>query len=360
MQVSWINPEDVAALAESLRQPVRQPAPAAQPLPEPPAEPLVVENPPLPVPAGVPVPDLAAFREKLQSIRDKAVSAGLLNATAVVAPPFTPPPAPAPVFTPAPASAIPAEIPPSPAPETLSAARAFQSEQALRWAAPAPAPVSPEVAEPPVVAPSYQTPAAETELASSASPDTFSEPETPAFPSPPPVAENAVFPTAPEDTPAPVQPFFEAVPEPVAAEVPAGSFDSIPEPQQPEVPVSPAATVKERLEAYAQWANQKWGAQELLIVDEFGDLLWGPPKKSGLVLSTMMAWNAAIRASAQAASGVVQTRQQMLPAGESLTLIPCSTRLGLLQIALVKAQAPWENETASLRETLQQVMDAHG
>lgn len=353
MQVSWINPEDVTALAESLREPVRPATPAAQPLPEPPAEALVVENPPLPVPAGTPAPDLAAFREKLQSIRDKAISAGLLSAAAAEAPAAVPAWAQAPVFIPAPAPVTAAEIPASPPPETISAARAFQSEQALRWTASAPLP--PEVV--PSAEVSSVEPEAEPAPAFSAVPASFAPPEDSSFSAPSSVEETAVFPTAVEEVAAPAE--TAPAPEPVIADVPVSPFDNVPEPQA-EVPVSPAATVKERLEAYARWAGQKWGAQELLIVDEFGDLLWGPPKKSGLVLSTMMAWNAAIRASAQAASGVVQIRQQMLPAGESLTLIPCSTRLGLLQIALVKAQAPWENETVSLRETLQQVMDAHG
>lgn len=118
--------------------------------------------------------------------------------------------------------------------------------------------------------------------------------------------------------------------------------------------------MKERLEAYSLWATKQWNAAELLIVDEYGDLLWGPPKKSGLVLSTMMAWNAAIRASAQAASGAAQTSQQTLATGETLTIIPCQTRLGVLQIAVVKPLPPEIDETVSLSQVLAEVMDIAG
>lgn len=118
--------------------------------------------------------------------------------------------------------------------------------------------------------------------------------------------------------------------------------------------------MKERLEAYSLWATRQWNAAELLIVDEYGDLLWGPPKKSGLVLSTMMAWNAAIRASAQAASGAAQTSQQTLATGETLTIIPCQTRLGVLQIAVVKPLPPGNDETVSLSQVLAEVMDIAG
>lgn len=342
MQVSWIDPEEVAALAESLRLPARKPpAPAPEPLVEP-VEPLVIEttqepasiaaaaNKPTVVDA-VNTPNLAAFRERLQSIREKAIHAGLLTPKPAAAEEEAPPAEPAPAEAPAAevSEEVAAEEPPSPEPE-VSAPAPVQEQ----------APVQPE-------APAWQ-PSPTVELAP-----------------PPPMEElGEDFEPAPIQNEAPVwapSPAIEATPIP--AETPAPAFNPPPAPPapvyvpQPHIQIQSGASVKERLEAFAAWADQKWGQAELLVVDEYGDLLWGPPKKSGLVLSTMMAWNAAIRASAQAASGFIQTHQQILPMGETLTLIPCQTRLGMLQIAFVKMKALQEHETGLIQEALAQVMD---
>lgn len=290
MQVSWIDPEEVASLAESLRPPSRAQAPAPPPEPAPePVQPLVVETTPAqeeaPLPegpeSGIPSPNLAAFRLRLQSIRERAVNAGLLKPK-----------------------------PPAPPPQPLEPAPAATPE--IYQAAPPPPAPGPEPTPAPQPVVEMQAP----------------EPEPPAT--------------------APVSP-------PVQVNVPV-----IAPPPPPHVQIAPGATVKDRLEAFSAWAFQQWGPSDLLIVDEYGDLLWGPPKKSGLVLSTMMAWNAAIRASAQAASGMAQIQRQVLATGENLTIIPCPTRLGMLQIAVVKAQAPWDEETALLKEALVQLMDFPG
>ncbi|TDU66038.1 hypothetical protein EI77_03775 [Prosthecobacter fusiformis] len=255
MQVSWIDPEEVANLAESLRPPVRPQARGPMPEPEP-VEPLVVDASgtaaaPVTGAGDSSMPNLAAFRQRLQAIRDKAIHAGLLT---------------------------------------------------------------PQASDP--------------------------EPNSTLPSTPEPSAENV----APEV----IQP---AVAEPISAP---------PAIQPPAIEMAPGASVKERLDTFAAWAIELSGTGELLIVDEYGDLLWGPPRKSGLVLSTMMAWNAAIRASAQAASGATQVLHQILTTGDTLTIIPCQTRLGMLQLALVKNRALQDNESALLRTTLLQVMDITG
>jgi hypothetical protein len=347
MQVSWIDPEEVAALAESLR-PAARPQLVKAPEPAPmreAAQPLVAETPALETDAPGPaadtggMPNLAAFRQRLQSIRERAISAGLM----------TPKP------------------PPPPETPTASEPDAMRTGvSALRLVRP-PAPV-PEVVTPPEPAPESETetaplPPQEPELV------VVNEPEpvaavAPAFeesasPSPEPVPEPVPEPpsqeSAPQWQPQPVS-FPAPNPPPVQYNVPISPAPTA----QPHIEIAPGASVKDRLDAFASWAGQQWGPGELLIVDEYGDLLWGPPKKAGLVLSSMMAWNAAIRASAQAANGMAQIQQQVLATGETLTIIPCKTRLGMLQIAVVKAQAPWGEETSVLREALVQVMDIPG
>lgn len=322
MQVSWIDPEEVAALAESLRSPVRKaPAPPPVPLAEP-VEPLVIEGTQEPAAIAAAVnksiggdanaPNLAAFRERLQSIREKAIHAGLLT----------------------PKSAVP--------PVEQSA-----------LAEPSTVEVSPEVVAEEALPPQGISESAPLQGQAAL------QPEAPVW-QPSPTVEIAPSPLT-ESSPPPVQENVPAwQPSPTVEQAPVSVPVAPTYIQQPHVHVESGASVKERLEAFAYWTEQKWGSAELLVVDEYGDLLWGPPKKSGLVLSTMMAWNAAIRASAQAASGVVQTHQQILPMGETLTLIPCQTRLGMLQIAFVKVKGLQEHETGMIQEAVAQVMDLPG
>ena len=263
MQVSWIDPEEVASLAESLRPAVRHQTKVVPQESTEAAEPLVSDQPGTEAGTEAELPDLSAFRQRLQAIREKAITAGLLTPQTAPSPPAA------------------EEAPPTP-PTEASASK------------PTPEPAQ----EQPANLPEEPSPAA----------------AEPVFTPPPP----------------------------------------------PQIPINPGASVKERLEAFAQWAALRWEPSELLIVDEYGDLLWGPPKKSGLVVSTMMAWNAAIRASAQAASGMTQTHQQSLNTGETLTIIPCQTRLGLLQIAVIKSLAPTDSEITTLREALAEVMNIVG
>lgn len=292
MQVSWIDPEEVASLAEALRPPVRAKEPA--PAPEATAEvvqPLLSDQE---VTASTAPEssaerlDLSAFRQKLQSIREKAIHAGLLT----------------------PQSQAPQEEIPSVAPE-----------------------VSPEV-EP-------EVPVAEAPIES---------PISEVAPEMVPLQDESLNPPpAPEpDYQAPIAP---EVYTPAPVSVPAPAPEHFSEAQSP-VWVPPTASVKERLEAFAEWTSRQWGQGELLVVDEYGDLLWGPAKRSGLVLSTMMAWNAAIRASVQAANGLQQIQQQYLATGEGLSIIPCHTRLGLLVIAWVKQPMPADQEAVVLRNAL--------
>lgn len=325
MQVSWIDPEDVAALAESLRPSARPKPVVPEPVIEEPVEPLVPEQQPVAVStasaSATPTPEmpnLAAFRQRLQSIREKAINAGLLT----------------------PQPAAPLDEPES-TPETEAASEPVTEE---------PAPVQPveETETPP---PAAETPAV--------IPEPVAAKETQPFPIEPAPA------SVQEPKPEPAPPVFTSEPAPAPVPAPEPIIEpSAPvytyTPPQPEITIAPGASVKDRLDAFAEWATRKWSPNQLLVVDEFGDLLWGPTKKAGLVLSTMMAWNAAIRASAQAASGASQVLHQSLATGEALAVIPCQTRLGTLHLAVVKAQAPSDYEITCLRDSLVEVMNIPG
>ena len=78
-----------------------------------------------------------------------------------------------------------------------------------------------------------------------------------------------------------------------------------------------------------------------------GEVLWGGEAKAGLVLSTMMAWGAATRASAMSACGTPLVIRQPLASGNVLTVIPCETPAGIVHAA-VAAPAGVTDELASI------------
>lgn len=114
-------------------------------------------------------------------------------------------------------------------------------------------------------------------------------------------------------------------PEPVEAPWQAPAF---------ELPHSSSREV--RLAAFASWARLVLyeGGGQVLVMSDDGEVLWGAEAKAGLVLSTMMAWGAAIRASAMSACETPPVIHQPLASGHVLTVIPCETAEGMVHAAV--------------------------
>ncbi len=376
-------------------------------------EPATPEPSALPPAAPVPTLNLATFRERLKAIRNRAIEAGLLV-------PQTPPPSPEDDVPSEPielavVEQLPVVIaqPEPPTPPVVN--QNFQSasfEQVPVIMAELPPPPQPVMEQAPVIqeeAAYYQPPQVPMEESSSTtmsmpppqgmtetwtpSPAPVAEPWAPAAPaqtwSPAPVfndswtqappVNQSWAPVQADETWTPSPPATESWTQPAPAEPwtpmavdappvnPPESFD-LPLPPSAAAPLQPgpeglnpsevpSGSVGERLDFFASWTKSLLGECELLLVDEYGGLLWGPQTKSGLVLSTMMAWNAAIRASAMSACSRPDTIVQTLANGASLTVIPAETRLGMIQIALVRPSAPLDSEVALMRQTLNAVMD---
>ncbi len=114
-----------------------------------------------------------------------------------------------------------------------------------------------------------------------------------------------------------------------------------------------------RLAAFAGWARQVLHEDggHVLVMSDDGEVLWGGEAKAGLVLSTMMAWGAAIRASAMSACETPPLIHQPLASGNVLTVIPCETPEGMVHAA-VAAPAGLSHEQAHvLRGALCAAMD---
>jgi hypothetical protein len=121
----------------------------------------------------------------------------------------------------------------------------------------------------------------------------------------------------------------------------------------------PQGSREVRLAAFASWAPQvlRDGGGQVLVMSDDGEVLWGGEAKAGLVLSTMMACGAAIRASAMSACETPPVIHQSLASGNVLTVIPCETAAGMVHAA-VAAPAGLSHEQAHLiRGALRAVMN---
>ncbi len=109
-----------------------------------------------------------------------------------------------------------------------------------------------------------------------------------------------------------------------------------------------------RLAAFASWARkvlQEDGGHVLVMSDD-GEVLWGGEAKAGLVLSTMMAWGAAIRVSAMAAGETPPVIHQPLASGNVLTVIPCETNGGMVHAAVAAPVGLTHEQAQVLRGAL--------
>lgn len=142
----------------------------------------------------------------------------------------------------------------------------------------------------------------------------------------------------------------EIAPSPVVEEIQttdvSNDDNSVSEPQAPsvtaisvsELPVFeiPQGSREERLAAFALWTRRVLHEHggHVLVMNDDGEVLWGGDAKAGLLLSTMMAWSAAIRGNAVSACGKAAVIHQPLASGNVLTVIPCETSGGIFHAAV--------------------------
>lgn len=136
------------------------------------------------------------------------------------------------------------------------------------------------------------------------------------------------------------------------------------EPEYIELPCHPPAfenpqgSREVRLAAFAVWARLVLheGGGQVLVMSDDGEVLWGGEAKAGLVLSTMMAWGAAIRASAMSACETPLVIHQPLASGHVLTVIPCETVAGMVHAAVAAPDGLSHEQAHLLRGALCAVM----
>lgn len=122
----------------------------------------------------------------------------------------------------------------------------------------------------------------------------------------------------------------------------------------------PHGSLEERLTAFAGWARQvlhEDGGHVLVLSDD-GEVLCSGEANAGLVLSTMMVWGAAIRASACSAGDTPPVIRQLLASGKVLTVIPCETDNGMIHVAVAASVGLSDELTLVLRRALHAAMCA--
>lgn len=140
----------------------------------------------------------------------------------------------------------------------------------------------------------------------------------------------------------------EPVPEPapIIASPPSSSFEA------------PPGTLADRLEAFASWTGRQLGLNDLLVVDDHGDILFGMHEHAGLVVSAMMACKATMRSSALGAAGLSNIIEQPISIDRMLVIVPCETSYGTLSIAFVHEGGFPQGDALLLRNALVLAIEA--
>lgn len=375
MQVSWIDPDEVSALLAQIEGPRKPsgPNPAAWEVHTLPVAPpvtteavnlLAADVPsakgtePVQEAEHAPAPELGdnragpgngelwRIRERLRALREKAEESGILPKNEA------PPPAveESPVVDEQPAMAPTMQPPPPPVEEIApepALETATEAEIDVEASAPSPAPEPEEpVASP--IAEVIEAPAPPPPVLEPAAPPAPPADFEPLFASAIPdfaPAEESMVESAPVEMPAAT---VTAVSEeaPVVAETPA-----TPEPAPPPF-VVPALGLGERLAAFAEWACVRLDTRDILLVDDYGDVLWGGQAQSALVLSALMAWQSAQHSAAVPATDVPTRIDREMSGGRALTILSAHTRYGTVNCAAIRGEPVTEADAQALLDAL--------
>lgn len=147
----------------------------------------------------------------------------------------------------------------------------------------------------------------------------------------------------------------EVPPVPLAGETPAAPIWAAAEPQPRLTPDFPSlaqavasisesdanppalhlpedGTMAERLEGYTHWAARLTRAEQIILMDDYGDLLWGNPESNDLILTAMLALNASSRSRIPGAPAFLRSQ---LGQNRELHALPTATRFGTVTLALI-------------------------
>ncbi len=138
---------------------------------------------------------------------------------------------------------------------------------------------------------------------------------------------------------------------PAQDEAPGASPRTPPPPEVADF-VVPSAGLSERIDVVARWTCTRLGTEEVLLVDDFGDVLWGGREHTALVLSVMMAWHTAQRASAESATHDSERIDKELAHGRWLTALRVPTSYGTVRLAAICRESVRDEDARVIRAAL--------
>jgi hypothetical protein len=385
MQVSWIDPEEVRALLANIEGPRKVVAASniAWEVHTLPVVPLqlsqenIVDPPPVAKPTPPPLPpemplsdggssgaprggELWRIRENLRSLREQAQVSGLIPARVDQPTPPLETPALEDIAAQFAEAIDQRDAPPPPAPE---ARRTFEFKPSLLpepeepardeiIATPPRAPTGPMIE--PTPAPTYhheELPQPKPATASLQPPSIEYSGPAPSGPDYEPLFGNVIAPE-PAVTVASPEPIAPPIPEsPAEALATLLEVDAEPTSAKPAF-IVPALGLSDRLNALALWSCERLGSREVLLVDDYGDVLWGGHAQTPLVLSAMMAWHAGQRSTAGIACNEPERIDRPLANGKALTVIPARTRYGTVSLAAIQAEPVSAEDERAIHDAL--------
>ncbi len=122
--------------------------------------------------------------------------------------------------------------------------------------------------------------------------------------------------------------------------------------------VVPALGLGGRLATLAEWTCERLGNRDILLVDDFGDVLWGGQAQTPLVLSAMMAWQSSQHSTTAVTTSNMPSRiDKELSGGRSLTILSTRTRYGVVNLAAIGPEPIAEAEALALQDALSRAVE---
>ena len=114
----------------------------------------------------------------------------------------------------------------------------------------------------------------------------------------------------------------------------------------------PVAGLGDRLKAVHAWATAETLSKEVLLVDEFGDVLEGSSPQAAMVVSSLMAWHSQQRVDPAVAMQEMPRIEHHLVNGRYMTILPVRSKYGAVSIAVLTQGRMPEMIMAQVRNAL--------
>ena len=156
----------------------------------------------------------------------------------------------------------------------------------------------------------------------------------------------------------PNEPAPASAPDAPTATAPLSDAPAMRQEREPGIPGSAAhflpleGSMEERLDAFGRWVSRLVAGDELLLIDDRGEMIWSSGTRSDLTLTTLLAVTASLRSQALRLVEPPDIIRNKLSESRELSVLPCPTKHGLVSLAVVNAAGIPAETAAWLREAL--------